>query len=643
MSSITFKVSYGCLRKITLPREPLITYSSLIATLAQRFQLNQGTSDKLEVVYQDTDGDWITVSSDDELKELFASLPTSTSTVRLELRAKDPRTEGNAESTQVSSTSSAISSAGTTSDYKALEEEWTQLDNTGGKETELDEVQQDGERTPTLLFDASSLTSSGDKTFADPASPSLEDSVALAAERIASLVASEFPPRTSDAFSTPDFPVDAATPSASSAASLPDNVDDPEDEPLPSTTGRTGSESLPFTNLPTSLSTLLSGLPSHATSLSSHLSTLLTSPDSALSRLSSLALSPASLTNNLNPNDLSLNELTRAFSALSSDVGLAVREVVEGVRGEADLVRGEFERFRREVEVEKGRWESEVRNAEAKARGAEQSPSGEGLDIASPAASPGPATPPPASPSATSMSSSAISAAPSIALEDAARLRAAKLAKRAAREVRRREREVRRAEKAERRYTREAQMKALAGRISNSAMSVDSRKRSTADLARLWEQERKARQIQVPEVEKVTWTKMPGSLEDSAVGQVSEREQSEEEEMPALTGNKTTDQVPDVLHSVAAREASPHASFPFIHSPRSLPFYATSPASSIAGAPPLDPSRPVLLTTFLLVCRDTLGVNVNDQETRKKLTGIWTDSRGRGMEGLVERAVEELL
>ncbi|KWU45793.1 hypothetical protein RHOSPDRAFT_32724 [Rhodotorula sp. JG-1b] len=70
-ASISLKLSRGDeTRVLSLPVQPIPTWQDLAASLAERFQLDEGPS---AVTYLDHEGDQITVSSDVELKDMWHS------------------------------------------------------------------------------------------------------------------------------------------------------------------------------------------------------------------------------------------------------------------------------------------------------------------------------------------------------------------------------------------------------------------------------------------------------------------------------------------------------------------------------------------------------------------------------------------
>ncbi|BGP15204.1 hypothetical protein JCM10213_000845 [Rhodosporidiobolus nylandii] len=682
------------LRKLSLPLVPPPRYESLLAAVVQRFQLNRNNAEGVRLAYRDEEGDWVTISSDDELAESLASLPDGTKTLRLQLSVK----EGEQATSNIGTASE--SEAGTASEVKQLEEEWTELQRSTGtvkqEQRETDQHEQGDPSSPTLVFSAGPSSSAVE----DPASPSLPSS----------------------------FP---------SLDSM-DGMGDPEDEPL---------DAPPFATLPASLSSLFSRLPSHANSLSSHLQSLLTSQDSALSRLSALAASPASvLPGGVQPTDLSIAELARTLSALKTDVGQAVNEVMQGVRAEADAVRAEFEAFGGEVEREKKKWEREVEGAKAKAAAGSAEPSAappaaenvpegpaDAADPPSPEITTAPLAPPPLAPISSAASDDVSIGEPSVDLDP----RLSSSAKREAKAARHAAREQRRAEKALRRLTKEAekhQRREIARQKAEETQRElvkarealeEIRSQARREAARIVSGEKKqgdaipvhddaARTATAPPLPPV----MPGTLDLStsqqygseqlaapsvqpagregdipgAFGRSSaplKREDHSDDDMTALTSSEESRRRPTITSS----DRSPRTSKLAVNKPPStaaraqvvetrdvsdddmpelcmdspwkghqqvksaataIPQPSTSSAASLTPAPSApalpsrlptfpDPSSSVLLTTFLLLARDTLGLDVDEPGTRRALIGIWTDAGGRGVQAMVERACDELL
>ncbi|GAA6012135.1 hypothetical protein JCM10207_005143 [Rhodosporidiobolus poonsookiae] len=350
MQPLVVKVTHGTtLRRLTLPRDPKPSLTALFTLICQRFSREYHNCHHSEITYTDSDGDTVTIGSDDELDELIATLKDDTTPLRIRLvtYGAAPTTEGLvliATSTTPSQADTADEDAALRNDMADVDE-WLELGEgdlpspAGEHSVAAGLALQDQPTTPSLLFDAPGSTASvaPSETFSDPA----EDALPTPSERAAALAADEFPPAPSESHAASPSPAESTFP------------DDPADAPLP-----------PFTTLPGSLSTLLGSLPTHAESLSTHFSHLLTSPHSALGRLSSLLSSPSStFPAGSSAADLSVADLSRVFSALSGDLAQAASEVAQSVRDEADAVRTEFERFGMEVEQERERWRGEIEGA----------------------------------------------------------------------------------------------------------------------------------------------------------------------------------------------------------------------------------------------------------------------------------------
>ena len=360
---------------------------------------------------------------------------------------------------------------------------------------------------------------------------------------------------------------------------------------------------MPFTGLPSSLASLLSGLPSHAGALGTHVSTLLASPQSALGRLSALASDPMGA----GVSSLDLSDLGRSVAQLSAHLSDAAREVVEGVRKEADSVRTEFEQLRAEVAREKSRFEDEVRSAleqakqspspfaprpaptsheaatdeyEMGARGgkdddAESSDEGEPEDAypqraASPTSSPAPSTRP---------------------MTHAERV--AKKERRQAREQRKHDKEVRREA---RRADKAARNAAKAGFVTAHQL--------------LRNQAQAQGGASSPLEAEGDVSRMPGSLPGS-----------HQAPSPPSTSSPPS---PRFVPASSLLSSAPPGAW-------------TAPAEQHA-----DDGRPVLLTNLLLAVEE-LGLDVQaNPQMRMLLTDIWCDSNGRGLSRMIERALDEL-
>ncbi|GAA5959502.1 hypothetical protein JCM21900_004522 [Sporobolomyces salmonicolor] len=359
-------------RKLTAPRRPAPAFASLADTVKARFQL----TDELAFTYRDEEGDLVTLSSDDELAELFDSLDDSTATLRFQVvglpqntatfaSPSSSTTSGTATSIWTSSPNemppSAVDESSVPAHVKVVndvvglsderlvegpeklspkdEDEWMRISHRDIQEKQRNVEEEFGAdveepTTPTLLFE-------------DPDDDPLPSTAELAQARIER----EFPPPASSSAPFTTAPIDSAAPGG-----FPD---DPSEAPLPPS-----PPSVPFGALPTSFASLLSSLPLHAESISTRLSSALSSPDLPTHRISSfLSRPPSSLDD--------LPALARALPSLGAELGGVVREVLEGVKREAEEIRGEFARFRGEVEREKSWFEDELRKAMETAKAGE--------------------------------------------------------------------------------------------------------------------------------------------------------------------------------------------------------------------------------------------------------------------------------
>ncbi|BGP31231.1 hypothetical protein JCM10296v2_002995 [Rhodotorula toruloides] len=541
MSVLTFKISLPSpsgpqtLRKLLLPHSPTspLHFAHLEHAIRQRF----GLAERKEVglCYLDEEGDWIVLSCEEELQELLQSLEGNTRTVRLQL------TTPTSQHAAVSPAETPHQSSGGEGEY-ASADEWLDVGTPGDTSLQTAEAELTPVGTPTLLFD-----------FEDPAEASLAERAETSslADKTRALIEAEFP-----------------RPS-------PVPAEDPADEPVP-----TEDNSPPaFTTLPSSLSGLLSGLPSHATSLSSHLSTLLTSPDSALGRLSSLLQNP---TSEFPSPSFDLRDLSASLAAVGRDVTRAIGEVVEGVRKEADGVRQEFEELRGEFEREKRRFEEDVRRAMEQAHAAQ----GE---------------------SAPRTTSTATSTDPVPATDTDAVLEssATRAARRALRQAKKQHKAARRLEKAQRKLERRAKREREAELLA----------RAQDDLLKA-SRESMGQEREEQEGEAVEMSCMPGGMPASCA-------------VPSASVHQ-----PFVAASTSASAYNP--AYP------TSPVSSSSSTSSTSTSSASDDDKPILLTKFLLAAAE-LGFDVSEHATRIALTDVWCESNGRGLSRMVERACDELL
>ncbi|BGP07191.1 hypothetical protein JCM10049v2_003022 [Rhodotorula toruloides] len=553
MSTLTFKISAPTpsgppqLRKLTLPHSPTspLHFAHLSHAIRQRFGLAE--EGDVELCYLDEEGDWIVLSCEEELQELLQSLDGNTRTVRLQL------TTPASQRAPVSPAETPQQSSGGEREYTSADE-WLDVGTPG--DTSLQNSQADEHTpvgTPTLLFD---LEDPFD--FEDPAEAPLNTNAETSslADKPRAMIESEFP----------------------RPSSTPPVAEDPADEPIPAA----ASEDAPpaFTTLPSSLSGLLSGLPSHATSLSSHLSTLLTSPDSALGRLSSLLQNP---TSEFPSPSFDLRDLSASLAAVGQDVTRAIGEVVEGVRMEADGVRHEFDELRGEFEREKRRFEEEIRRAMEQARAAQGVP---------------------ASTSTATLTDPAPAADAAADADADLESSAARAARRAIRQAKKQHKAARRLEKAQRKLERRAKKEREAELLARA--QDDLLKASRESMG----QEREGQ-------EGVEMSCMPGGMPASFA-------------VPAASV-----QQPFVAESTSTPAYNP--AYPASPASSSSSTSSTSTSSSAS-----DDDKPILLTKFLLAAAE-LGFDVSEHATRIALTDVWCESNGRGLSRMVERACDELL
>ncbi|KPV77498.1 uncharacterized protein RHOBADRAFT_51343 [Rhodotorula graminis WP1] len=550
------------IRRATL--DSRTTYPALVSLVRDRFQLVP--AHQVELLYKDDDGDDITFTTDVELREYLDTATTGSFVLRLHTHKPD-----------------AATSTTTYHDDTADVEDWEFEDGEGALASD---GHHDSAPTPALIDTVAADAADAADPDETPLTPA--PASATIAQRTQALIDAEFP-------------------TSSSAAAA-----DPIDEPLPQAHADGPTPDMPFTNLPASLASLLSGLPSHAGALGTHVSTLLASPQSALGRLSVLASDPMGA----GVSSLDLSDLGRSVAQLSAHLSDAAREVVEGVRKEADSVRTEFEQLRAEVAREKSRFEDEVRHAMEQAK---QTPSPFAPRPAAAAAAAssretttdeyemGPTTSgqqqeqdedvessdegEPEEPYAQRAASSPAARAPPTPAE-----RLAKEQRRKAREQRRQDKERRReARKADKAATRNA---AKAGFVT------------AHELLRNQEQAQAGGMASSPLEADGGSSRMPGSLPGS-------------HQAPSPPSTSSPPSPRFVPASQLLSSAPPGA--------------WTAPTVQHA-----DDGRPVLLTNLLLACEE-LGMDVQGHpQLRTLLTDIWCDSNGRGLSRMIERALDEL-
>ena len=327
-------------------------------------------------------------SSDEELEELLQAAQTRSTPLRFGLRQPNSATEvkrgesfidpESLVSQPPSQVKAAIQEVEKKIKVEQDEEEWMRVNaldrSTPVVETaEIPEVAEVEPTTPTLLFE-------------DPDETPLPTTSTLAQEQ----AAKEFP-----------------SSSTSSSSALPDSFpDDPLEVPLP-----TSHDTLPFSNLPNSLSSFLSSLGTRSTTFSYALASALspTSPHSPTSRLSSV-LSASSL------DDIPL--VASSLVQMGSEFAEIAKDVAMGVRREAEEIRGEFGKLREEVERERSRFREEIRGAMGQAATQEENIE---LDEQAPKPSTSTSSPPPPASSTSSGSSESVcsSTSPSAALPHA--------------------------------------------------------------------------------------------------------------------------------------------------------------------------------------------------------------------------------
>ncbi|GAA5937470.1 uncharacterized protein JCM15063_002911 [Sporobolomyces koalae] len=315
MDTVTFKFHHAessTTRKLVFKRESVPDYASLVRAVLDLFQL-QGS---VQLVYQDEDGDAMTLSSDYEIQELAEW----DSTIRFELKtsAHPERKQPGGSIAEISPRSIAGDAQAPSVGKSGAEGLATQEDMPSIQPVEATEPAEP--TTPTLLFadpDDSPLPSTADSAQGQP--------------------------------SQHDVHSQASTKSSAYPGAFPD---DPLDIPLPSSS----DDNLPFSNLSNTLSAFLASLGTRSSTLSSHVASALdpNSPHSPTARLSTI-LSASSL-DNIPLVASSLVQMGTEFAEIAKDVAV-------GVRREAAEIRDEFDRLRLEVEREKVRFRDEVRQA----------------------------------------------------------------------------------------------------------------------------------------------------------------------------------------------------------------------------------------------------------------------------------------
>ncbi|GAA6061152.1 hypothetical protein JCM10212_005738 [Sporobolomyces blumeae] len=312
------------LRKFSLDTSapPSATYSTLVDSVSSRFGL---VGQVIDLVYEDEEGDQVTLSSDVELDDLVRDHVISGKKQSLRFQVKTRSTAGGDTAAHQDDPAPVepLSTETCASSTRLLDED----SPAGLTDEDIPKVEsKDDPTSPEILFE-------------DPDETPLPSPSRFARDRIAS----EFP--TSGSSSTPSTATGSHTHPGSFA-------EDPLDIPLPAPT----HESLPFANLPNSLSGFLASLGTRSSVLSSTLTSALspTSPTSPTSRLSSI-LSTSSL------DDIPL--IASSLAQMGSEFAEIAKEVARGVRQEADEIRDEFGRLRHEVERERERFREDFRDA----------------------------------------------------------------------------------------------------------------------------------------------------------------------------------------------------------------------------------------------------------------------------------------
>jgi hypothetical protein len=619
-------------------------------------------------------------SSDEELAEVFASLSPTTTTLRFELSVGEVKKELVEIATSTAGTSEPKSEVD-------VEEKTSGAPALGAVESDTEdvalEVNEEKEQEWTEISAADS-SSSPSPNVSSPSTPALFTSAPPSPAADTAVVEEEYH---GDPASPTITPADLASSfSASEFPSSPSSSTFPDDLPPPVFPS---AGSLPFAAVPSAFSHFFSAT---LTQRGASLSSLLSQPDSALSRLTSIASSlPAIAGTGENP----IPAFATAFSA-------AVKEVAEGVRLEAQEVKDEFDRLRAECDREGKRFEQDVRatlslkkdekkekeeekeeereeetpaTTEEEAAAVARSQKGrddrekqeydaylidtlkihfpdkdgkeapqvvakrKALEAALKAGSvevegeekeevdsrdsdddlsaltesddyadlppltmaAGVPRPSPFSSSTVSSASpsSTLSTVPSASQHH----QQARLEHLVDKEARKRDRARRRAEKEQKRVEKE--------------MRRDEREKKRAAK----EKEQKGKAVEAVEV-------------------VEAKEGDADVVAPSPPSTAT---MASVAETLLARRV---ASLALGRTPRP---YASTSSSTLPSPPssPIDSSSPILLTSFLLLCRSTLSLDIEKDDVRKRLTGIWFEGKGGrgegGVDALVGRAAEELL
>ncbi|KAG0665673.1 hypothetical protein C6P46_006457 [Rhodotorula mucilaginosa] len=604
----TFKVSHTAsrdqppvLRKFTLPTDRV---TLLFATVQHRFQFDPSLH--IELFYRDQDGDLITLSSDEDLRELLASPDGQNDVIRLEVTAR-PRSQPATETEQPAEATAAPASSASAA--AAAADDWLEIESVedepllAGFSTQ---VYGTTIETPVAAEEtvASDETTAATATAADPAKPVLPGSFA---NRLDALIDAEFP-RVSPPAATPTV---AAAGSDSAATDPADEPLSPLDDPAASTAPRqqqgVGADTPAFSTLPGSFSSILSGLPSHAEAFSAQLATLVGSPDSALGRLSAILTNP---TGAVSSGAINLSDLSSSFSNLGIDVGAAVHEVLQSVRSEAEGVRSEFERFKTQVDAEKAKFEAEVRAAleEAKRARAEAASAG-----------PAQAADPEEVPATEEEEDKSSNTRSTHGHGHGHAHRETKEARRSARADKRCYES--RYSWAPRDANNEPHRGMNAGGWCRQPKSGSTSARAGYGGGGGWGAPAPSFAAP-PSVMRDAPYGMPGSMPFSTANAAPNGSWSGWGGAHAATAGSSSPPPNDPLPS-ASVSASPSAG-----------------ATNFAGQED-DDDKPVLLTAFLGSAR-TIGFDVDDASIRIALTDIWCESNGRGMSAMLDKACEEL-
>ncbi|GAA5968064.1 hypothetical protein JCM8115_000019 [Rhodotorula mucilaginosa] len=609
----TFKVSHTAsrdqppvLRKFTLPTDRV---TLLFATVQHRFQFDPSLH--IELFYRDQDGDLITLSSDEDLRELLASPDGQNDVIRLEVTAR-PRSQPATETEQPAEATAAPASSASAA--AAAADDWLEIESVedepllAGFSTQ---VYGTTIETPVAAEEtvASDETTAATATAADPAEPVLPGSFA---NRLDALIDAEFP-RVSPPAATPTV---AAAGSDSAATDPADEPLSPLDDPAASTAPRqqqgVGADTPAFSTLPGSFSSILSGLPSHAEAFSAQLATLVGSPDSALGRLSAILTNP---TGAVSSGAINLSDLSSSFSNLGIDVGAAVHEVLQSVRSEAEGVRSEFERFKTQVDAEKTKFEAEVRAAleEAKRARAEAASAG-----------PAQAADPEEVPATEEEEDKSSNTRSTHGHGHGHAHRETKEARRSARADKR---------CYESRYSwapRDANNEPHRGMNAGGWCRQPKSGSTSAAAARAGYGGGGGWGAPAP-----SFAAPPFVMRDAPYG------------MPGSMPFSTANAAPKGswsgwggAHAATAGSSSPPPNDPLPSASVSFSASPSAGATNFAGQED-DDDKPVLLTAFLGSAR-TIGFDVDDASIRIALTDIWCESNGRGMSAMLDKACEEL-